>query len=164
MFCFSRYHSPLGTYILASSEKGLVLLKTEKRARAYFSRWEKERIELRPDDTRHGAVIEQLDDYFAGRRRRFNLPLDLRGTVFQRQVWEQINQIPWGETRSYLQIAQALGRPNAARAVGGAAGSNPVAIVVPCHRVVGSNGKLTGYAGGLRRKAALLALEKPSAL
>jgi len=153
MLYFSRYHGPLGTYILASSKKGLVCVKTEKQAQVYFARWEKEQIELRRDDSRHLRAIEQLDAYFAGKRRRFTLPLDLRGTLFQRQVWGQIKQIPWGKTRSYLQIAKRLGRPASSRAVGGATGSNPVAIVVPCHRVIGSSGRLTGYGGGLKRKA-----------
>ena len=163
MFFFSRYHSPLGTYILASSSEGLVCVKTEKQAQAYFARWQREQIELRPDDSHHFNLIDQLDAYFAGKLRQFTIPLDLRGTLFQHQVWESIHKIPWGETRSYLQIAEALGRPNSSRAVGGAVGSNPVAIVVPCHRVIGSSGNLTGYGGGLARKVALLALENPEA-
>jgi O-6-methylguanine DNA methyltransferase len=163
MLFYSRYHSPLGIYILASSKKGLVCVKTEKQAPAYFARWKKEKLELRKDDARHTAAVAQLDDYFAGKRRRFTLPLDLSGTSFQRQVWQAIQKIPWGDTRSYLQIAKALGRSKASRAVGGATGSNPVAIIVPCHRVVGSCGKLIGYGGGLERKAALLALENPKA-
>jgi methylated-DNA-[protein]-cysteine S-methyltransferase len=163
MFVFSRYHSLLGTYILASSREGLVCVKTEKQAKAYFARWKREKIELRQDDSRHSNLIDQLDAYFAGKLRQFILPLDLRGTQFQHQVWESIQKIPWGETRSYLQIAEALGRPSSSRAVGGAVGSNPVAIVVPCHRVVGSGGNLTGYGGGLERKAALLELENPKA-
>jgi methylated-DNA-[protein]-cysteine S-methyltransferase len=105
------------------------------------------------------AVRRQLDDYFAGRRRRFELPLATAGTAFQRQVWQALQQIPYGETRSYAGIAQAIGSPRAVRAVGAANGRNPVAIVVPCHRVIGSSGGLTGYAGGLHRKLALLRVE-----
>ena len=103
--------------------------------------------------------MRQLDRYFKGKLRTFNIPLDLRGTAFQRRVWEFLCDIPWGETRSYGYVAQTLGSPKASRAVGGAVGRNPVSIVVPCHRVIGSNGSLTGYGGGLERKTALLELE-----
>ena len=159
IFFLTQYHSPLGTYVLASSEKGIVCVKTEERAEAYLARWEHERIELRANGGHNLKLVSQLDAYFARKRRRFTIPLDLRGTSFQRQVWELLLSIPWGQTRSYGQIAEALGRPKAARAVGRAVGSNPVSIVVPCHRVIGSDGALTGYGGGLDRKAALLELE-----
>ncbi len=103
----------------------------------------------------------QLEEYFAGSRRVFDLPLTPEGTAFQRAVWEALQAIPYGETRTYGQIAAAVGRPKAFRAVGGACHCNPIGIIIPCHRVVGSSGRLTGYAGGLDRKAALLALEQP---
>jgi methylated-DNA-[protein]-cysteine S-methyltransferase len=103
--------------------------------------------------------MKQFEAYFAGTLREFSTPLDLRGTAFQRQVWSLLCHIPWGETRSYGHVAEALGRPKAARAVGRAVGTNPVAIVVPCHRVLGADGALTGYGGGLDRKVALLELE-----
>ena len=103
----------------------------------------------------------QLEEYFAGSRRVFDLPLAPEGTAFQRAVWEALQAIPYGETRTYGQIAAAVGRPKASRAVGGACHCNPIGIIIPCHRVVGSSGRLTGYAGGLDRKAALLALEQP---
>jgi methylated-DNA-[protein]-cysteine S-methyltransferase len=134
-------------------------VKTEDRAQTYLARWEHEKIELRANGGHNLKLKSQLDAYFARKLRRFTIPLDLRGTSFQRQVWDFLRGIPWGQTRSYGQIAEALGRPNAARAVGRAVGSNPVSIVVPCHRVIGSNGALTGYGGGLDRKAALLELE-----
>lgn len=105
------------------------------------------------------AAQEQLQEYFAGRRRHFDLPLALRGTDFQRQVWSALRSIPWGSTRSYGDIARAIGRPRAVRAVGAANGANPLPIVLPCHRVIGAGGALTGYAGGLARKRRLLALE-----
>ncbi len=108
--------------------------------------------------TRH--VCQQLRDYFAGRRRSFDLELKAVGSPFQRQVWRRLQRIPCGETRSYAELANDLGRPSAARAVGRANALNPIAIVVPCHRLVGSNGSLTGFAGGLDFKAGLLALEK----
>src|SRR5437879_331664 len=104
-------------------------------------------------------TAEQLHAYFAGRLREFCLPLDMRGTVFQMCVWKQLLAISYGQTRSYLQIADAIGSPRAVRAVGGANGANPIPIVVPCHRVIGASGKLTGYGGGLPLKKRLLVLE-----
>jgi len=158
-FFLTHYHSPLGTYLLAGSQRGVVCVASEEEAPFRISRWERGNIELRYDDAHNRALALQLDAYFAGRLRQFTIPLDLRGTPFQRRVWKLLCGIPFGETRTYRQLAEALGRPNAARAVGRANGSNPAAIVVPCHRVIGSNGKLTGYAGGLHRKKALLDLE-----
>ena len=156
---FTRYHSPLGTYILARSEKGVVCIKTEEQAPKFLTRWEREGIELKGDDKKKLKLINQLDAYFEKKRRRFDLPLDLRGTPFQLHVWDFLLNIPWGETRTYGQTAKTLGRPKAARAVGRAVGTNPVSIVVPCHRIIGSDGSLTGYGGGLDRKTALLELE-----
>ena len=106
----------------------------------------------------------QLEEYFAGKRKQFDLPLSLRGTEFQRQVWAALRDIPYGETRSYGQIAQAVGRPKAVRAVGMAYHRNPISIIVPCHRVVGADGSLTGYGGGLENKKFLLALERGCSL
>jgi len=158
-FFFTHYHSPLGIYLLASSKKGVVCVKTEDRSEISLSRWKREGMELKEDDGPNLGLTSQLDAYFAGKLRDFTVPLDLRGTSFQREVWDLLCGIPWGETRSYGEIAQALGRPRAARAVGRAVGTNPVSIVVPCHRIVGSDGSLTGYGGGLDRKTALLKLE-----
>jgi len=101
----------------------------------------------------------QLAEYFAGKRTQFDLPLDPRGTAFQKAVWRSLRQIPFGETRSYGEIASTIGAPRANRAVGAANGKNPLSIVVPCHRVIGANGALTGFGGGLETKAQLLALE-----
>lgn len=106
----------------------------------------------------------QLEEYFAGKRKRFDLPLSLWGTEFQRQVWAALRDIPYGETRSYGQIAQAVGRPKAVRAVGMANHRNPISIIVPCHRVVGADGSLIGYGGGLENKKFLLALERGGSL
>lgn len=103
---------------------------------------------------------EQLNEYFAGARREFDLPLAPKGTVFQKAVWAEMNKIPYGEVRTYGQLAAALGKPKAARAVGGACHCNPIAIIQPCHRVVGANGSLTGYAYGLEVKEYLLELEQ----
>ena len=104
-------------------------------------------------------TVGQLDEYFHGQRRRFTIPLDMEGTNFQIQVWKELLKIPFGETRSYLDIALALGNKKSTRAVGAANGQNKISIIVPCHRVIGSAGKLTGYAGGLHRKQWLLGYE-----
>lgn len=114
------------------------------------------------EDDAHPLLIEtarQLGEYFAGQRTRFTIPLDFSGTEFQRAVWRALLTIPFGETRSYRQIAEQIGRPTAVRAVGAANGRNPISIIAPCHRVIGADGTLTGFAGGLDAKAALLALE-----
>ena len=121
--------------------------------------WRRQGIEIKNAGGQNDGIIAELDAYFAGGLREFSVPLDLRGTEFQRQVWELLLSIPYGETRSYGQIASAMGRPKASRAVGQAVGTNPVAIIVPCHRVIGTSGGLVGYGGGLHRKQALLELE-----
>ncbi|MEU3737540.1 methylated-DNA--[protein]-cysteine S-methyltransferase [Streptomyces sp. NPDC032198] len=106
-----------------------------------------------------GETIEQLDAYFAGELTQFDLPMRLDGTPFQRTVWQQLQLIPYGETRTYGELATLLGKPNASRAVGLANGKNPIGVIVPCHRVIGAGGSLTGYGGGLDRKQRLLAFE-----
>ncbi len=111
------------------------------------------------DKSRLAPVTAQLQEYFEGTRTAFDLPLALRGTPFQQRVWDEMTRIPYGTTLSYKQLAARVGRPDACRAVGGASGKNPVWIVVPCHRIVGAGGTLTGYAGGLTTKQRLLALE-----
>ncbi|MFT2017483.1 methylated-DNA--[protein]-cysteine S-methyltransferase [Streptomyces sp. 796.1] len=114
-----------------------------------------------PDDAPFGAAVEQLAEYFDGDRDTFDgLALNLHGTPFQRRVWEELQAIPYGETISYGQLADAIGQPSAARAVGLANGKNPVSIIVPCHRVIGASGSLTGYGGGLARKRQLLDFER----
>ncbi|MDF2820503.1 MAG: cysteine methyltransferase [Clostridiales bacterium] len=116
--------------------------------------------------TRETSLIKeaakQLNEYFVGQRRVFDIPLEAKGTVFQKKVWEALRQVPWGETKSYKEIAIMVGNEKACRAVGMANNKNPIAIVVPCHRIIGSNGKLIGYAGGLDIKERLLLLEKIS--
>lgn len=150
------FASPVGVLTLAASGQGLAAVLWEKDDPA--------RVRLGPRAEASGhpvleAAARQLDDYFAGRRQRFDLPLDFRGTDFQKQVWAALLAIPYGETRSYADIARAIGRPSATRAVGAANGRNPLSIIAPCHRVIGSNGALTGFAGGLAAKRHLLALE-----
>jgi methylated-DNA-[protein]-cysteine S-methyltransferase len=114
----------------------------------------------RREDRGFDAAVEQLDEYFAGRRTSFDLRLEAPGTPFQHQVWDALVRIPYGTTTTYGRLAEAIGRPGASRAVGLANGRNPLSIVVPCHRVIGAGGDLTGYGGGLERKAHLLAHER----
>ena len=149
---YETYKSPVGPITLTSEGAGLTSLHTGKfRIPAGWKR----------DPKMFRDVVRQLDDYFAGKLNKFDVPLDLKGTAFQLKVWNAMLDIPHGGTMSYGELARRIGYPKAARAVGQASGRNPVAIIVPCHRVVGSNGSLTGYGGGLPRKAALLDLEKP---
>jgi methylated-DNA-[protein]-cysteine S-methyltransferase len=149
--------SPLGQLKLVASDGGLaaILWKDENPRRVLLG----DLVEG-PD---HPVLVEteqQLRAYFAGRLQRFNLPLDFQGTEFQKRVWQALLTIPFGQTRSYAEIARQIGRPTAVRAVGAANGRNPISIVAPCHRVIGSNGDLTGYAGGLAAKQHLLGLER----
>ena len=122
-------------------------------------------LKLGDTDSRESSPVSelaavQLQEYFAGTRKSFTFPIDLRGTPFQISVWQELAKIPYGETRTYGEIAQAIGNPKAVRAVGMACNRNPIWIAIPCHRVIGSNKKLTGYAGGLTMKDALLNLER----
>jgi methylated-DNA-[protein]-cysteine S-methyltransferase len=159
VFFLDNYDSPLGRYVLASTHQGLVCLKPEEQAAARLRRWQKIGIRTEEGKGFSSRITEQLDDYFAGKLRQFDVAFDLRGTDFQRQVWKLLCSIPYGETRSYGEFARVLGNPQAGRAVGRANGTNPVSIIIPCHRVIGSNGTLVGYGGGLDRKQALLDLE-----
>lgn len=152
--------SPVGALKLVASDKGLVAILWENDDPARDPA--RVRLETMREDAAHPVLIAaeaQLREYFAGARTAFDLPLDFRGTDFQKRVWAELLAIPFGETRSYGAIAAKLGRPTASRAVGAANGRNPISIVAPCHRVVGSTGKLTGFAGGLEAKAYLLGLE-----
>ncbi len=158
-FYLKRYDSPLGTYIIGCSSRGVVCVESKSHMASLIARWRKKGIEVKEAAGQNDGVIAELDAYFAGELHGFTVPLDLRGTEFQRRVWELLLNIPYGETRTYGQIASALGRPQASRAVGQAIGTNPVAIIVPCHRVIGASGGLVGYGGGLHRKRALLKLE-----
>ena len=152
--------------VIASPVGALTLVARGDRLAAVL--WENDlacrvRLGLLAEDPRHPVLLEaarQLADYFAGTRLRFELPLDFAGTPFQQKVWNALLAIPYGETRSYGDIAARIGHPEAARAVGAANGRNPISIVAPCHRVIGSTGSLTGFAGGLPVKQWLLALEQ----
>jgi methylated-DNA-[protein]-cysteine S-methyltransferase len=146
------YESPLGPLTIEAVAGGITALSFPGRGPA--------RDERRRDPAALADAVGQLEDYFAGERQAFELPLDLRGTPFQRRVWAQLQRLPYGTTVTYAELAAAIGRPDIVRAVAAAVGRTPVPIVVPCHRVVGAGGALTGYGGGLRRKAALLDLER----
>ena len=149
--------SPIGPLTLIASDAGLraVLWPDDAEGRV---RIDEDLIE-QPDHPVLAAAAEQLGEYFAGHRTEFDLPLDLRGTDFQQQVWRSLADIPYGQTTTYAEQADRIGRPRAIRAVGSANGRNPVSIVLPCHRVVGADGSLTGFAGGLEAKRFLLDLE-----
>lgn len=157
---FVRMPSPVGELKLVASERGLVAIL-----------WEGDdptrvRLEDAVEDGDHPVLVHaarELGEYFAGQRRAFTVPLDVRGTDFQRSVWAALLTIPFGETRSYAAIARAVGRPTAFRAVGAANGRNPISIIAPCHRVIGTDGTLTGFAGGLAAKELLLAHERKEA-
>ncbi|MEC5398917.1 methylated-DNA--[protein]-cysteine S-methyltransferase [Uliginosibacterium sp. H1] len=165
-----RYDSPSARtchYTLAPSPVGELKLVASHDALVAVL-WENDdplrvRLAIAGRDDRHPVLLAartQLDEYFAGLRTRFDLKLDFAGTAFQREVWQALLGIPFGETRSYSEIALQIGRPKAVRAVGAANGRNPISIIAPCHRVIGSNGALTGFAGGLAAKSHLLALEQ----
>jgi methylated-DNA-[protein]-cysteine S-methyltransferase len=153
---YKTMKSPVGELTLIATGKGLaaVLWENDDPARV--------RVKATVEDRRHPVLCEaerQLNAYFAGTQTAFSLALDFDGTAFQKKVWNALLAIPFGETRSYADIARNIGKPTATRAVGAANGCNPISIIAPCHRVIGADGKLTGFAGGLKAKAALLKLE-----
>jgi methylated-DNA-[protein]-cysteine S-methyltransferase len=155
---YEYLESPIGPLLLVADEGGLTYVGLPKRGNAQPA----------PRDAQHAksklrAACHQFEEYFAGTRREFDLPLHPHGTAFQLEVWGALLAIPYGETTSYAAIAKRIRRPNAVRAVGAANGANPLSIVVPCHRVIGSDGDLTGYGGGLPAKRWLLAHERAHA-
>jgi methylated-DNA-[protein]-cysteine S-methyltransferase len=143
-------NTPLGPLTVASSKKGLTAVHFGNAIPA----------DGIVDEVANREYLQQLAEYFEGQRQEFDLSLDLEGTSFQLSVWKELQAIPYGRTRSYGDIAKSIGKPGAARAVGMANHNNPVAVVVPCHRVIGQNGSLTGYAGGLHLKEQLLSIER----
>jgi O-6-methylguanine DNA methyltransferase len=155
LFCV-RTSSPVGPLFLAASTKGLVRVEFEAR----MQKLNRDTIQPRESRPALAPYLRELKEYFAGERREFSFPLDLRGTEFQLACWHALLEIPYGETRSYRDIAQAIGHPHAYRAVGMSNNRNPVAIVVPCHRVIASSGSLCGYGGGLDIKRKLLDMEQ----
>lgn len=154
---YASFPSPVGVLrLVASAGGGLAAILWEN------DNPQRVRLNIVAENTRHPVLRDtarQLQEYFDGRRSQFSLPLDFTGTHFQKQVWQALLRIPFGQTRTYGQIAHEIGNPKSVRAVGAANGKNPISIVAPCHRVIGASGKLTGFAGGLKAKAVLLALE-----
>jgi methylated-DNA-[protein]-cysteine S-methyltransferase len=153
--------SPIGKLKLVASDRGLAAILWEN------DNPRRVKVGETVEDNSHPVLLKterQLKEYFDGKRKSFSLDLDLVGTDFQKNVWEALLEIPFGETRSYGQLAKRLGNPRASRAVGAANGRNPISIIVPCHRVIGASGKLTGFAGGLDAKEHLLGLEDPEGL
>ena len=153
--CYTYMDSPIGKLLIVSDEAGLrqILFPRGTEPRKPEDEWQE-------DASANAEVIRQLRAYFSGDRENFDFPLAPEGTTFQQKVWTELCEIPYGETISYGELATRIGNPKASRAVGLANGSNPIPIVIPCHRVIGSNGKLTGYGGGLPIKEKLLALEQ----
>ncbi|HXO18078.1 MAG TPA: methylated-DNA--[protein]-cysteine S-methyltransferase [Candidatus Dormibacteraeota bacterium] len=156
-YVYKLMPSPIGELKLLGSDRGLaaILWKTQKESRIP--------VLATTEDPGHPVLVEaerQLAEYFAGKRKKFDLKLDFVGTDFQKSVWAELLKIPFGETRTYGQIAKRLGNENAMRAVGAANGRNPIPIVAPCHRVIGASGSLVGFGGGLKTKAQLLDLER----
>lgn len=154
MIHYRTIESPIGPLALAGPGRVLTNLRMLDQTH------EPNRTDWVPDDRAFPDAVEQLDAYFAGERTDFDLELGLAGSEFQQRVWQALLTIPYGETRSYGQVAQQIGANGSARAVGLANGRNPIAIIVPCHRVIGATGSLTGYGGGLDRKRSLLELER----
>jgi methylated-DNA-[protein]-cysteine S-methyltransferase len=155
-YAYKLMKSPVGTLKLVANDEGLIAILWENDSLARV------RLQTLVADDVHPVLMDvesQLSEYFAGERARFSLSLNFIGTAFQKRVWAALLTIPFGETRSYGQIAEQIGNPKASRAVGSANGKNPISIIAPCHRVIGSTGKLTGFAGGLAIKEQLLALE-----
>ena len=161
---WSQIETPFGPLHLYSTARGLLRIALPNEAPESAERAVRAQlgpgVVIRRDDDAQAQAHAQLAAYFAGARTTFDLPLDPRGTAFQRLVWDAVAAIPHGQTRSYQQIARAIGRDRAVRAVGAANGANPLPIVIPCHRVIGADGSLTGYGGGLAMKRRLLALER----
>lgn len=158
---YKTFASPVGRLKLVASGNGLTAILWEN------DDPDRVRLGTTVDDPDHPILIEaerQLSDYFAGVLKVFTVPLDFQGTAFQKSVWHALLTIPFGETRSYGEIARQIGRPSAFRAVGAANGKNPISIIAPCHRVIGSTGALTGFAGGLDAKRHLLELERGRAV
>jgi methylated-DNA-[protein]-cysteine S-methyltransferase len=152
--CYSWYESPVGPLLLAGTSNGLKLVSFGSGRRSVGVD-----LDWRQDDFAFVDVVDQLNSYFAGERTTFDLPLVLEGTEFQQRVWTALQDIPYGETVSYKQLAERIGRAAAVRAVGAANGANPIPIIIPCHRVIGNDGSLTGFGGGLPLKKKLLELE-----
>ncbi len=163
-FFVDEMESPLGTITIVATERGLCHLRFGRLESCIASLLASFKMERRLGDVIRSpeklfSIRQQLEQYFARKRFSFDVPLDVTGTAFQRKVWNAVSKIDYGKTRSYKEIAIEIGAPKAVRAVGGANNRNPIPIIIPCHRVIGSNGNMVGYGGGLERKEMLLRLE-----
>jgi len=158
IYTITEFTSPLGSITLISSEKGLSQLLFEPSCLS-IQNFKTASIPFNIVKAEDSNFAQQLIEYFEGKRKEFNIPLDLKGTSFRKKVWSALLSIPYGQTMSYGQIANYIGNPKASRAVGQACGANPVPIIVPCHRVLTSSGKMGGYTGGIHIKNALLKIE-----
>jgi O-6-methylguanine DNA methyltransferase len=159
---YTDVDTELGLLRVVSSARGLVYVELPKSSGRGLAGWMKSHApgaKLLEGYAPNRAAAKQLDEFADGKRRTFDISLDLRGTPFQIAVYDEVARVPFGQTATYAQIATRIGRPSATRAVGAANGANPLPLVIPCHRIVGASGKLTGYAGGVELKARLLALE-----
>jgi methylated-DNA-[protein]-cysteine S-methyltransferase len=158
----ASFDTPFGAMRCASSEAGLAWVELPRASGRGFAGWLRRHAPgaaVREAWAPNRRAVAQIVEFLAGKRRRFDLPLDLRATPFQRAVYDALLEVPYGETRTYAELARAVGRPRAVRAVGAANGANPLPLVVPCHRIIASGGKLGGYGGGLPLKRRLLAME-----
>lgn len=164
VLCTTQFDSPIGRLRIVSSPKGVVYVGLPKASGRGFEGWRKTRArdsEVVERRTGQEDAIDQILEFLAGERRQFEIDLDLRATPFQLDVYKVVAKVGYGKTCSYLDIAEALDNPKAVRAVGAANGANPIPLIIPCHRVIASNGTLQGYAGGLTMKKKLLAMESP---
>ena len=160
--CYQALDTPIGRLLVAASSRGLCRIGFPSESASDRAAWFHRHFSAVPEEGVEGSLaraMEQLGKYFEGQEEAFDVPLDLRGTPFQIQVWRQLLEVPYGATVSYGEVARAIGNPRASQAVGSAVGKNPVPIVVPCHRVIGHNGSLVGFGGGLPTKEKLLKLE-----
>ncbi|MDG5788791.1 methylated-DNA--[protein]-cysteine S-methyltransferase [Evansella sp. AB-P1] len=161
---YAEMNSPIGTLTIGKSERGICFIEfgSMKDVCSVVDTWLKKclmNVELINNEVELQEAIQQLEEYFRGERMSFDLPLDLVGTKFQILVWNKVKEIYYGETKSYKQIATEIGAPKAVRAIGGANNKNPIPIIIPCHRVIGTNGSMVGYGGGIDKKEYLLKLE-----
>ncbi len=160
---YTVLNTPVRLLLIISSEKGLVqimFIDTKNNLPLHSLEKEYPEIIFTESKSKNKPISDQLKEYFSGTRKKFTLPLDIRGTSFQKQVWTAVSKVPYGRTCSYREIANRIGKPGAARAVGMANHNNPIPIVIPCHRIIGANGSLTGYTAGISVKEKLLNFEK----
>jgi methylated-DNA-[protein]-cysteine S-methyltransferase len=154
--CYAYYSSPIGLIKIKGSKNGIEILEFVDDGK------QEEMCKQEEIDENTSLALKELDEYFNNKRTTFTVKINIQGTEFQKKVWKELINIPYGKTYSYKQIAEAIGNPKAARAVGNANNKNKIAIIIPCHRVIGKDGKLVGYAGGINRKKYLLELENIS--